>query len=330
MKWVLYYGWLDHNNLGDEALFHANKQIFPRLRLVKYTSFLSRISPPTVCILGGGTYINEQVSVARIRAIQDKARFIIFGAGVQNPAFWSLMPGYVDARKEWNELLERSLFVGVRGPHSLKTLLSQGFHGAVQTGDPALYLAEEYRPKNRPGRRIGINFGDTSNCLWGADDAAVFKRFCDLLEALLHERYELSLFSTCPADTETLNRIGARFSIKEVRIHYTYTSGVLDYFRSLDAFVGMKLHSIILAHCAYTPALMIEYRPKCADYMASMGLEEYNFRCDQFTVPEVLGALQRLLAEGKAHGDFLFRKIADYREIQERSREEALSCIGRW
>jgi polysaccharide pyruvyl transferase WcaK-like protein len=49
-----------------------------------------------------------------------------------------------------------------------------------------------------------------------------------------------------------------------------------------DVFVGIKLHSVILSYCANTPAIMVEYQPKCRDFMASIDMEQYNVRVDEF------------------------------------------------
>ena len=47
-----------------------------------------------------------------------------------------------------------------------------------------------------------------------------------------------------------------------------------------DVFVGMKLHSQILAICAGVPTLAIEYQPKTVDFMSSIGGESETVRLD--------------------------------------------------
>lgn len=316
MKNVFYYGWLGNSNLGDETLFYANKRLFRELKFVTQRTIWSRLYCPRACILGGGTYINEAARVESISRIQENMPFIVFGAGVQNPSFWGGMDGYVDTRQLWNAVLKKCFFVGVRGPHSAKTLSEQGFSEVKITGDPVLSLADE-KVSYRSGRRIGLNFGYTDNRLWGGCDGLVYDKFRNLIVALDMAGYEVSLFSVCPADTSALSKIAGEFSfIKGVHIYYKYTPEVLNYFRGIDIFVGMKLHSVILAHCAYTPSLMIEYRPKCADYMASVDLIRLNVRCDKMEPNAELDLLEKLVAEGREHQDFLFEHIRAYRSIQ--------------
>ena len=60
--------------------------------------------------------------------------------------------------------------------------------------------------------------------------------------------------------------------------HELFTSKV----RELTAFVGMKLHATALATCALTPSVMLEYRPKCRDYMQSIGQEAHTFKTNVF------------------------------------------------
>lgn len=329
MRRIIYYGWLGHKNLGDEALFYVNRSIFRKANLVPYGSMLTRFIRPLACIVGGGTYINEYGSVTEIRQIQQSMPFIIFGAGVQNPSYWLTVPGYVDARKTWNEILERSPFVGVRGPLSLQILKDQGFHGAEIIGDPALSLRDE-AVIYRTGRRIGLNFGFTDNNLWGHDDDAVYNELRNLVKTLHRLHYNISLFSTYPADTQSLVQMRKDLpEIEGLHIHYKYTPAVLRYFRNIDIFVGMKLHSVVLAHCAYTPSLMIEYRPKCADYMASMGLKEWTVRSDRIGTDNIIDILARLSEDIKNHQEHLFEKTRYFKALQKAKADEIMDYFRR-
>lgn len=320
MTRALYYGWLGNRNLGDETLFHVNQLLFDGISLYTRGSLLSRLFPLKACILGGGTYINEKGSAASFIEIQQKMPLLVFGAGVQNPAFWSSLPGYVDARGDWNRILEQCPFVTVRGPHSIRTLEEQGFRGASIAGDPVLSLAQP-RPMAKGDVRIGVNFGSTQDLLWGQSDRKTLEFFNDLLRHLKTEGYRVSLFSVCPTDTETMRKTEEARGL-DMHVHYRYSGAVLNYFNKIDIFVGMKLHSVVLAHCAYTPSLMIEYRPKCADYMASMGLEAYNVRCDRAVAYDAASLVERMRQESGHHQEHLFQRITHYREIQENTVRE--------
>jgi len=82
----------------------------------------------------------------------------------------------------------------------------------------------------------------------------------------------------------------------------------------VDVFVGEKLHSVILAMCAHTPGVMLEYRPKCRDFMMSMGLGELNIKTDEITGGSISDRVEALYAsldseQEKLHGrGMLYKK----------------------
>jgi polysaccharide pyruvyl transferase WcaK-like protein len=49
----------------------------------------------------------------------------------------------------------------------------------------------------------------------------------------------------------------------------------------------MKLHATVLATCALTPSIMLEYRPKCRDYMESIGQGRFTFKTSDFRAGEL-------------------------------------------
>lgn len=354
MRELLYFGWLGHQNVGDEALLEVNKRIFKEFKFVIQASAEEynkddgdktllevdkrvfkefKRSPECreynqkACIIGGGTFINQYVNVAPMVEIQTHMPLIIFGAGVRNPAFWETTPRFIRAEKEWNEILGKCPFVGVRGPHSMKTLYRQGFNGARLIGDPVLSLAEEMvRPKEK-SKRVGINFGYNKERLWGGNDKKVIDFYRLLIRMLLNLNFEVSLFSVYPPDTEVLRKISGEFGGLELHVYYDYTPDIFDYFHSLDIFIGQKLHSVILAHCAYTPAIMLEYRPKCADYMASMDLEDYNFRCDRLDLNVVMDAFDDIMKRSTDYQAQLFEKISKYKQIQREFADEIITYL---
>jgi polysaccharide pyruvyl transferase WcaK-like protein len=345
---MLYYGWLGHRNLGDEALFAVNRRLFPHIHFIRADAWISqvcaqvakrapwlprlltrltgrphspmlpmsaRIYKPSACMLGGGTFINHHQRVAaRIAAIQQEMPFIIFGAGVRTMAN---AVAHDPADRGWNAILEASPFVTVRGPDSLRALQEQGFHRGQVIGDPVLSLAEPTVVR-RNGRRVGINLGDTSGQLWGGDDAAVYRACRDLAQKLIRAGFEVSLLSVYPKDTAIVCRLARECGdAVDVFVHYRVTPAVFDYYRSLDVFVGEKLHSVILAHCAYTPAIMLEYQPKCADYMASMDLQALNFRCNRLDVDELTATVIRLQQQHVEYQHMLVERIHHFTALQQ-------------
>ena len=81
----------------------------------------------------------------------------------------------------------------------------------------------------------------------------------------------------------------ARKSGTEENIHQEYYDykKYFDLVRKMSVFVGMKLHSVALAMCAYVPSVMLEYRPKCRDFMMSVNQQHNNIRTDRFKADDV-------------------------------------------
>ena len=64
-------------------------------------------------------------------------------------------------------------------------------------------------------------------------------------------------------------------------------------------FVGIKLHAVALAMCANVPALMVEYRPKCLEFMNTMGMGRFVVRSDAITVAGLETLTETLNSEGQ-------------------------------
>jgi hypothetical protein len=75
--------------------------------------------------------------------------------------------------------------------------------------------------------------------------------------------------------------------------------------------------------------LMIEYRPKCADYMASLGLEGQTYRSDCLDFDEFYEAIHDLRHNRREHQDALFTRIAGLRDLQKAFAQEITEFIGR-
>lgn len=323
---VLYYGWLSHQNLGDEALFESSKRVFTQIKLIPFIPLLNRLSQiqldivtymhrPIACLVGGGTLIYTP-QITFYQAIQKKLPLYFFGAGVEDLQHKGNAAVPSALAQQWNSLLECAAAVSVRGPHSQRLLEQHGYYDAALIGDPALSLADDH-PLPKQGHHIAINFGDTDGNLWGGDDKSVYDFCKSLALSLLQEGYRISLFSVYPKDTPLLTQLQQELQNKvELQIYYQYSAKMMDFLRGVDVLIGQKLHAVILAHCVYTPAIMLEYRPKCRDYMASMELEALNFRCDQLSQNEVLAALENIRINGTAHQKHLLSKITHYKDLQ--------------
>jgi len=91
-----------------------------------------------------------------------------------------------------------------------------------------------------------------------------------------------------PSDMDATRALAKQVGIANQKIHLI-TNDVeesLDLCGRCTTFIGMKLPSVVTAICAGVPPIMIEYRPKCQDFMASLGLEEFVVRSDNIDVDQ--------------------------------------------
>jgi polysaccharide pyruvyl transferase WcaK-like protein len=107
-----------------------------------------------------------------------------------------------------------------------------------------------------------------------------------------------------------------------------------DYEKYLDivgrtkVFIGMKLHAVALATCAYVPSVMLEYNPKCRDYMDSIGQGANTLRTDNFTAEEVWESAGNLLANRNSVAKSLFETITEFRKLQSSRASQICMNLG--
>lgn len=284
-------GWIGKHNLGDEALFDAFRYLFPKLsflhfdggristRLAKYNSFFRS------GFMGGGTLIGGKTNILTVanKFLGNIPDLVVFGTGVETASFW---PGEVTLH-DWIPLLQRCRFIGVRGPTSAELLADCGMEQVEIVGDPVLaFAAGEINPAPIPNS-IGLNIGTSDGRLWGDEE-----RVCDEASrlALIAKKagWIVEWFVVWPKDLEITYRAAQRSdTVSKIHLVFDDYRVFIKKVRPLSAFVGMKLHSTVLATCALTPSIMLEYRPKCRDYMRSIGQEASTFRTDTFIAEEI-------------------------------------------
>lgn len=307
---ALYYGWLGHNNLGDEALFHCVNELFKDGLTFSTSEEINRLYFKEMLLgifdmhfLGGGTLINRNSTVLETLLEWHKRvpKGIVFGSGVANEKFWQQFEDRQDRSHDWRDYLNSCHFVGVRGPDSLLYMQQLGVSKAVIIGDPVLYLGRDTIVKKDQKKRIGLNFGNTRNKLWGKSDQLVENAMAALIRILLEKEWEISFFNVYTGDTQSHIDFIDRNNLKG-KIHFFDASdcsmdAALAYFDTVDVFVGEKLHASVFAACTYTPFIMLEYRPKCLDFMRSIDCEKFNYRTDELDADAIYSAVEELYQE---------------------------------
>lgn len=290
-------GFFGRDNLGDEALYDAAQSLFDRCSILKYprklwlTNIARVLTRVHSAILGGGTLINRLDSWRLLaeRCFDQFPSPFVFGTGVAHPEFWSSQPEWKDTLKEWKPILDQCSYLGVRGPRSAQLLADAGLKDVEIIGDPALVFARGRSPEKDSyfPDSIGLNIGQAGGCMWGDEDR-VLDQYVRLARHAKKDGWLVRWFVVYPPDL-SITKKAAELSGTDDEIYRTYTdvAQYLELVRPLSTFVGMKLHATALAACAYVPSVMLEYRPKCRDFMQSIGQDEATIRTDVFEAEEV-------------------------------------------
>lgn len=298
-----YVGWVGYDNLGDEAMLEGVRRLLP------WASVEVSGVPRDLLLLGGGTLINRTTYLAWLTE-RDSPRIerAVLGTGVASPEFW----GVTESTEGWVRWLSSCAYLGVRGPHSERTLRSWGYEGDLEVcGDSALLFERPASVERRPGQVV-VSPAWTNGELWGGSDQAVMDGLAKAIEGWLAEGREVTFLSCNPSDDrpifELMRAVG--------QPGLPYLAGYRDLDASLEMLagaemaIGERLHAAVLAAAVGTPFVALEYRPKLADFAASVGAGEAVVRTNEVTperLAEAMAAAARLAGEVGTH-------VAEYRE----------------
>jgi polysaccharide pyruvyl transferase WcaK-like protein len=341
-----YTGWTGHLNLGDEAAFDGVKALFGDHRVMSVTLGPSvrvgervrrRRTPLKALVLGGGTLINQSerwlwdVEEAVARGIP----VFCLGTGVASEGFWRKHP---EAKKgqcldRWAGLLTEFAFVGVRGPMSKRTLESVGVSSEI-TGDSALALAPDHGPKKDFRGQVGLNVSwGTDGHIMHGDPETLVEGLAEGVRILVDSGLNVTVLPMWYEDVPPSRALVARVGRSGCRYREAFGS-TREYMAAIagnDVFIGQKLHATIFATMQRIPAIMLEYRPKCLDFMMSIGMERFSVRTDAVEPQGLAEKVQELVDTRERIGCELESKVLFYKEKQMKvaaSLESVLMEIG--
>jgi polysaccharide pyruvyl transferase WcaK-like protein len=323
-KRIGYLGWIGHGNLGDEAIYQATGMAFNHNYLLPYefartTQILQRIINKHLykfVMLGGGTLIKNQSRYEVLFREAQKLNYptVVFGSGVRSPEFWDRIPGNSNVLSEWIPLLEQCKFVGVRGPISKSILEQNGFHKAIVLGDPALLLAQPDIKSKVMNKKLGLNIGISDGKVWGKEEE-ILDFIVNFVRIMIDKGWEITFVPVWDKDIPYIKEAMRRIN-KQVGLFQKYNSvrDTLEFIESCDIFIGEKLHSVVLACCTYTPSIMLEYRPKCRDFMTSLDLQKYNIKTDCLDNEHIMTLCDQLYENNSIMQRYIFDKVTAYKK----------------
>lgn len=315
------------DNLGDRSLFNSYSKLFRDYSMIEYPIAGGRavyypvkwLRPTPVSILAGGTLINRISTKSTEDCLKLTGNLFVFGTGVAQKYFWNDRPNVIDYSDRWAEVLSKSKYVGVRGPLSKSRLEEMGVKNVQIVGDPVISyslpkesLTLPWLPKN-----IGLNLGVSRGDVWGTE-TDICNEYIKLANILKTSGWRVQWFVVWPDDFE-ITKHAARESNTEEEIYcfYSDTLGYIEKVRKLHMFLGLKLHAVVLSTCAYVPSIMIEYRPKCLDYMLSIDNSDWLIRSDMMNAEEIWSMVENYKDQRKELSEQLYTKISNLKNIQQ-------------
>ncbi len=288
---VNYIGWSGHQNLGDEAMLLATRQLLP------WAEVSPGMPSAGMLMLGGGTLINRGY-LRKLKA-HDSPRVerVIFGTGVANPEYWTEPK---EKPEEWAAFVESCAMVGVRGPISESVLDGWGVRSPITViGDPALSLQPTGGIESVDGRVV-VSPAFTRGLLWGESDQAVFSAFARLIKTLRSEGRDVWVLSAFPGDDRHIIEMMRQADAPDLPYLAAHDDPqpALDLLATADLVVAERLHAAVLAAAAGSLPLMVEYRPKLRDFAASVALDDLVIKTDSVG-GDALTSLARDALEGR-------------------------------
>lgn len=351
-----YIGFLGYQNLGDEILYQSFQRLFPAFQLLAYDGAMNSIhNPPfsyypielalyrswiksrnfyNLVFLGGGTLINRQQYLSRFQhALQSTDRCVVFGTGVCNPQFWHERDShedYLNLIREWLPTLEQATSVQVRGPLSAKILEAYGLQKPDFISDPALSLCQPRSISFDRKGTIGVNVG-SHGVLWG-NQQQVEQTMQTVLTHLIDLGWRIELMPFHQSDLKLSRRLAQGFSSPHVSIwqdaiQIDQIAQTLERIQSYDLLIGQRLHSIVLAAGCAVPFIALSYAPKCDDFLASIGFQDFSIPTDQINLDVILELITRIEQNYDRHCQRLVEVGNYYRNVQYQAAQAITNSI---
>jgi hypothetical protein len=329
-------GAINLNNLGDEVIYSSLRSIFKQYNFVHYDGcrtqeyLLSYYPFIKKGLLAGGTLINQyEVWLTIANQYQNICpNLYVFGTGVANPSFWNSQKDWRNRMAQWKKILLKCKYIGVRGPISAELLDDAGIKNVEVVGDPVISLAVPEINEHYNSNSIGLNIGQSKGRVWG-NETSILEQFIKLAKHVKKADLEVHWFVVCPEDLKiTYKAAFGSETTGNIHVIYENENEYINLVKNMSVFVGMKLHAVILATCAYVPSVMLEYRPKCFDYMKSIDHGEFNISTDKFNGDEVWHMVSILKNRRKQYAERLFSNVKILQKHQLRKYDDLLKIMN--
>jgi polysaccharide pyruvyl transferase WcaK-like protein len=281
---VLVYGFYHKNNLGDDLFIEAFHHLFPSFDF----NFVDHIdeenlAPAEVVIFGGGSFLLGVPNITPGAALDIASKKIYYlGVGVER-----------DIHPIHRTLMKQARLIALRTPKQLERVKKIN-PNAIYVPDLvySLPLSESYiRQDNKilivPSALVIPTWDDPQ---WMHAAWNYFKsEFCQFLDYLVEEGYQLRMFAMC--HNETSSDIRAAYEIingMKSRHNYLIERPINDFqsvaklFSQCSMVITQRFHGIVLSEITKTPYLSIYHHDKLKNTFAdnALSIPYYGLRKD--------------------------------------------------
>lgn len=191
--------------------------------------------------------------------------------------------------------------VSVRDRATQTLLSSLGDCDPILLGDPAIFYADLFPPRNprppAPDRKLQIGLNMALHTSAVVDLLArQFDNYCSFLRALSDE-YKVTFHYVPHVQTGGVIPLMLASRGIFVRSHDLPPDELIYFYRTLDLHICQLMHSSILAVSALVPTINFGYDIKNRGFFELMGLDEFYFSALDFDQEAALAAARKLIAE---------------------------------
>lgn len=316
-----YFGEVGSQNLGDEAVYEVlqsgcspGRPVVPIISGsdLKSSSRQRQLQRYTSIVIGGGTQFTGMNAGQLKTLVRCNDRIWSFGTGVGSCGFSeppdSDLSGLACSLKHIHPLT-------VRGPYSREKLLELQIYSEI-IGDPALAHARESHLAGG-GRKILVNLLQPMD----AEESNLYRSYlANLASCLVFFRkkgWEIAFVALGPGDAAYINTFKTTYDFADSGTDEVYAS-VPRFFELLEKvslIISMRLHGAILACCVGVPFLLCNYRPKCADFAASVHHQELLLEPTAMAT-EMMASMDSILCRRQKISRAIHQQALYFREKQ--------------
>ncbi len=274
-----------------EAIFVPKASAFNRgwgmpVRLTGKNITFSNRYADAVIVGGSDQYNNWSLRIRKDEIRQLIPPLYLIGLGISSRSLDA--PPNIEKKSFLEDIRvtnEAARFSSVRDEYTRRFLEDLGFHGAVVTGCPAMFLFDE--PFHVHASRIlALSFPFP---VVRKNEPAIYEK---LLAVIRHfseksSRWDLEPVIVCHDDRDVHV---AQEAFPEARIFFSnYVDEVFDFYQNVTLVLGSRLHASILVSGLGKPFVNINIDARGKGFSETFGLRDWNLDID---APDLIGELE--------------------------------------